>query len=110
MTQSAELGDPAAKQIVQNLAKELAISVEAVNSDLDIEKPIEIGCTGGLFSSDIVLESVDEQIKRRIPCSNLLPPIMNPVVGGIAVGISDSKICITRNKLRELDSRLGKNT
>jgi N-acetylglucosamine kinase-like BadF-type ATPase len=85
---AAEEGDEIAKNILIQGGQELALMVKAVYTKiLTQEKDIVVGGVGSVFLSRILRESFSKHVKKHVPGSTLVDPLVRyaPIKGLVAI-------------------------
>jgi N-acetylglucosamine kinase-like BadF-type ATPase len=80
---AAESGDPIARQIVADAARELVILARAIRGQLfDQAEPVRCSYAGGVFHSRILRESFRQEIERD-PGLEFTDPVHDPAAGAL---------------------------
>lgn len=104
VSKAAQNGDEAAKKILVDAGKELAILAEAVARKVSIvNQPITIGGVGGVWQSSIVWKVFKEELKKKLPRATLRKPVEVPVVGSLVMGLSKKGIKISEKDVDKLE-------
>jgi N-acetylglucosamine kinase-like BadF-type ATPase len=107
--EAAEEGDQVAKEILVNSGRELALMAKAVYEKIRVDsEEFIIGGVGSVFSSKILRESFIDNVKRYIPSSRVIEPLVKymPIKGLLAIlvektGLSRSLIELVVKSVQE---------
>lgn len=86
---AARAGDAVANAILEDAGRELAITVTAVARRLDLAgKAFPVSYTGGAFhAGDLLLNPLQEVLKRDAPAATITAPIRTPVEGAAMMAV-----------------------
>lgn len=107
VSKAAQSGDRAAKEILTDAGKELAILAEATAKKVGIaDQAIVVGCTGGVCQSEIVWNAFQEEVRKKLPRATLRKPVEFPVIGLLVIGLNKKGIKISEKDVKKLESGL----
>jgi N-acetylglucosamine kinase-like BadF-type ATPase len=94
---SADRGDAVAAGIIQKAAHDLALQlITAVKRCGKFNIPITV--SGGAWkATPLFFSSFSEEIRQELPCVDIRPPLFEPVVGGILLGLRDLGFPVKEN-------------
>jgi N-acetylglucosamine kinase-like BadF-type ATPase len=112
VTQAAQKGDEVAQKILEDAARELALTVKALSERLNMKGRFTVGAAGGVFKSQPVWRFFQSEVQKQVPGAELTKPLEYPVIGALIMGFRDQKVMVTpevREKLeKSLKTRLEK--
>jgi N-acetylglucosamine kinase len=112
VTQAAQKGDEVAQKILEDAARELALTVKALSERLNMKGRFTVGAAGGVFKSQPVWRFFQSEVQKQVPGAELTKPLEYPVIGALIMGFRDQKVMATpevREKLeKSLKTRLEK--
>lgn len=102
-------GDVIARQIIERGADELALMVETVARQLDfLPGPVSVTVTGGLArSGPVYWGPLCAAIQRRIPASQVVEPILPPVLGAALLALEAMGVELSPELIAGLRARAG---
>ncbi|MEK7398143.1 MAG: BadF/BadG/BcrA/BcrD ATPase family protein [Candidatus Poribacteria bacterium] len=100
VSQSADLGDEIAIEILKDAGRELALSAIAVIKNLCMDEPIQVTTAGSVFSAGkILVTSFEETLKSYNPYVEIINPKFKPVVGALLLALREKRIKIDKKIL-----------
>ena len=107
VSEAAQKGDEAAKEILRDAGKELALMAITVSRNLEIaDNAITVGGVGGVWNSDIVWQVFKSEVKKKLPRATFRKPVKLPVVGSLAIGLSKKGINISKKDADKLEKKI----
>ncbi|MCS7222234.1 MAG: BadF/BadG/BcrA/BcrD ATPase family protein [Anaerolineae bacterium] len=107
---AAASGDLIARQIIERGVDELALMVETVARQLDfLPGPVSVTVTGGLArSGPAYWDPLCAAIRRRIPTSQVVEPILPPVLGAALLALEALGIGLSPELIARLRAQAAK--
>jgi glucosamine kinase len=107
VSEAAQKGDEAAKEILEDSGKELALMAETVARNLGIaDQQIIIGGVGSVWDSNIVWRVFKREVKKKLPRATFEKPVKFPVVGALAMGLSKKGIKVSKKDVEKLEKEI----
>ncbi|NLJ80447.1 MAG: ATPase [Firmicutes bacterium] len=104
--EAVEKGDQAAREIIHKAGSELALSIKAVLTALELtQEEIEIPLVGGVFKnqSAFLIETISQSVKTLAPKAKIVKPRFDPAIGAVILALSKSGIDISQEILNNLE-------
>ncbi|MEM2135785.1 MAG: BadF/BadG/BcrA/BcrD ATPase family protein [Candidatus Jordarchaeaceae archaeon] len=106
VTQAAQNGDDVAQNILEDAARELALTVKALAGKLNMKGRFTVGAAGGVFKSQPVWKFFQSEIQKQVPGAELTKPLEYPVIGALIMGFKDQKVMATPEVREKLEKGL----
>ncbi len=89
VSQSAKAGDKAAIAILRDSASELALTANAVISELSMEgEEFQVAVSGSVFKTgELLLTPFAERVKSTAPRAEIIPPRFEPAMGAVFLAL-----------------------
>lgn len=107
VSESAEMGDQVAIEILKDSAKELALCAISVIKGLEMQNiRFPVAISGSVFNAgEIILKPFKEQIISVSKFADIIRPMFSPVVGSILLALSEVGVCIDNRILCNISTR-----
>ena len=107
VSRAAAQGDKAARRILREAGKELALSALAVLRKLNMEQePVLVGTVGGVFRAGrAVLRPFREIVKQAAPNATIAPPRVSPAVGAALIALESINVSLHDELFSNLESK-----
>ena len=74
-------GDQQAVRLVNNLIGEMILDIKTVARETDLlDKPCEVGLTGGIFQEPLAQELLKTELKKIMPFAKIILPKISPAI------------------------------
>ncbi len=106
VTQAAQNGDEVAQNILEDAARELALTVKALAEKLNMKGRFTVGAAGGVFKSQPVWKLFQSEVQKHVSGAELTKPLEYPVIGALIMGFKNQKMTVTPDVREELEKDL----
>ncbi len=108
VSRAAAQGDKAARRILREAGKELALSAQATLRRLNMEQePVVVGTMGGVFRAGrAVLRAFRETVKQAAPNATIVPARVPPCVGAALIALEAIDVPLREELFANLETHL----
>lgn len=108
VSEAAEEGDEAAKDILREAGNELFLHIKAEKKKLGVEdQSLIVGGVGSVWNSRTIREVFESKVKEYLPNLQFREPVQYPVVGALAIGLREKGIEITEEEMLNLEQDIA---
>jgi len=92
VSRAAAEGDAEAVRILRDAGRALSEIAVAVIEKLGLRRAVPVYCVGSVFDSEVVVEALRGELRRRARGARVRRPLLRPVVGALTLALSEAGV------------------